>query len=725
MIKIIRTATILIILLIFSNALFAREYYVHNANGIRKAMAIAQPGDTLTMAKSVWVDEDIDFKGNGTENNPILLRAETPGNVILTGKSRMDIDGSYLIVDGLYFLGGYLTKYKVHVIDISNSSHHCRLTNIAIINYNPADWGLFYKWIESGGTHNRIDHCYFSGKTHQDALLKIVIPDDGPSYSRVDHNYFGELPVGKSDNGWETIRIQGPEIAAGRTIVEDNLFYHCDGEGEIISLKAGDNDLRRNTFLECIGSLTCRKNVANRIYNNFFIGNNKYGTGGIRIYSKDHVITNNYFENLNGDSEWRGAISLMTAQVGVPEVENVLAVFNTMVNCKYSIEVGVGRSESSGRIIPPRDLHIANNIVFNPKGELIHYQENVTGMSYEGNIMHGTAIGIPFTAGIDTVDPKLYLASDSLWRISDESPAIDNAVGNFPKVTVDMDDQPRNDGNQDIGADEFSDAPILNHPLTRNEVGPTWIKRTDLPVALIVKQSGGGSGIVTFEPPDGIYEKGTAVTLTATPEPDNQFYGWGGDLSGAENPTTMIVDAHKSITAIFYPPEIYNLSVWNIGSGAVEFDPPGGTYRKGTSINVTALPAAGWDFSYWGGALSGSANPDSITMSANTAIIATFVQATGVESQAHIAKEYRLNQNYPNPFNPTTTISFSLKEPGFTSLNVFDVTGNHVAELVHEHLPRGSHVVEFDASELASGVYFAKIQSGGRFSSMIKMTIMR
>jgi len=159
------------------------------------------------------------------------------------------------------------------------------------------------------------------------------------------------------------------EVAAGETIVEDNFFYHCDGEGEIISLKTGDNDLRRNTFYECMGSLTCRKNVANRIYNNFFIGNGKYGTGGIRMYSKDHVITNNYFENLNGDSEWRGALSYMTAQVGIPEVENILAAFNTIVNCKYTIEVGVGRNASSGRIIPPRDLKFTNNIALNSVGE--------------------------------------------------------------------------------------------------------------------------------------------------------------------------------------------------------------------------------------------------------------------------------------------------------------------------------------------------------------------
>jgi len=94
----------------------ATEYYVTTSREITSAMNRAQPGDTLTMANGIWRNEDIDFYGNGTEDNPIVLRAETPGQVILTGKSRLDVNGSYLVIDGLYFLGGYMVYYKVHII---------------------------------------------------------------------------------------------------------------------------------------------------------------------------------------------------------------------------------------------------------------------------------------------------------------------------------------------------------------------------------------------------------------------------------------------------------------------------------------------------------------------------------------------------------------------------------------------------------------------------------
>ncbi len=714
----------MIVMLVAVAALFASDIRVHNAAEIESAMQTAEPGDTLTMVNGLWMDEDIDFEGNGTQENPILLRAETPGHVVLSGRSRLKIDGSYLVVDGLYFLHAYMVRYKVHLIDFGSQSYRCRLTNTVMIDCNPDDWGLFYKWVRAKGTHHRIDHCYFSGKNHQDALLKIVVPNNGPSYSRIDHCYFADLPPGKTGNGWETIRIQGPEIAAGHTIVEDNLFYRCDGEGEIISLKAGENDLRRNTFLECMGSLTCRKNVGNRIYNNFFIGNHKYGTGGIRMYSKDHVIYNNYFENLNGDNEWRGALSYMTAQVGVPEVENVLAAFNTMVNCKYSIEIGVGRSSGSGRIVPPRNLKFANNIVYNPDGELVHYRETVTGMVYEGNIMYGPPVGIPVPAGIDTVDPVLVEDADGLWRPGAGSPAIDAAVGAYAQVTVDMDEQPREDGSHDVGADEQSNKAITNRPLTADDVGPAWIQRPDLPVALAVTQTGGGSGTITLDPPHGIYTPGTVVTLTAETDTLHQFQGWSGDLSGTENPITIVMDAHKSVQAVFKPPLTFQISLWYVGEGEVELDPAGGTYFPGDVVDVTAVPDEGWQFSHWSGGLGGSENPATLTLGENVMIIANFEQITGIAAANAMPTEYRLWQNYPNPFNPSTTISFDLKQPGLTTLKIFDAKGQQVAVLINEYMPSGHHRVQFNAHHFAAGVYICKIRSGS-FSAMHKMVLVK
>jgi Secretion system C-terminal sorting domain len=76
-----------------------------------------------------------------------------------------------------------------------------------------------------------------------------------------------------------------------------------------------------------------------------------------------------------------------------------------------------------------------------------------------------------------------------------------------------------------------------------------------------------------------------------------------------------------------------------------------------------------------------------------------------------IPKEYSLSQNYPNPFNPSTTIKYSLPKDGFVSLKIYDITGREVKTLASEVKKAGYYSVTFNASNLASGVYFYRIQS--------------
>lgn len=74
--------------------------------------------------------------------------------------------------------------------------------------------------------------------------------------------------------------------------------------------------------------------------------------------------------------------------------------------------------------------------------------------------------------------------------------------------------------------------------------------------------------------------------------------------------------------------------------------------------------------------------------------------------------EYKLSQNYPNPFNPTTNITYSLQNSGYVTIEVFNTLGQIVSVLVNERKNAGWHQVQFDASELSSGVYFYRIEAG-------------
>ena len=81
-------------------------------------------------------------------------------------------------------------------------------------------------------------------------------------------------------------------------------------------------------------------------------------------------------------------------------------------------------------------------------------------------------------------------------------------------------------------------------------------------------------------------------------------------------------------------------------------------------------------------------------------------------------------QNYPNPFNPSTLISFTLPEQGDVELKIFDVLGNEVATLVNESKPAGSYEVEWNASNLPSGVYIYQLVAGTNIQ-MKKMLLLK
>jgi hypothetical protein len=93
-------------------------------------------------------------------------------------------------------------------------------------------------------------------------------------------------------------------------------------------------------------------------------------------------------------------------------------------------------------------------------------------------------------------------------------------------------------------------------------------------------------------------------------------------------------------------------------------------------------------------------------------------------SGSFVPNEYALYQNYPNPFNPSTTIRYDLKEAGFVTIAIFNVLGQQVANLVNMEMPAGRHVVNFDATNLTSGLYIYTIQTNG-FSDRKKMMLMR
>jgi poly(beta-D-mannuronate) lyase len=471
----ISLSTLLMILVL---QLYGNEYRVSTATQVSTIMTTAVPGDTLTMVQGTWTNANILFVGFGRADAPILLRAESLGGVTLTGTSNLRISGRHLIVDGLVFSNGNSPSGAVVEFRGSNGeSDSCRLTNCSITDFNPTDSMKDYKWVSLYGTHNRVDHCYFKGKKHIGTTLVVWVDSTKANYHLIDRNYFAYRPVFPV-NGAETIRVGTSDVSLhdSYTTVENNYFEECNGEIEIISSKSCGNIYRYNTFVSCQGTLTLRHGNRCEVYGNWFFCNDALNSGGIRIIGEDHKVYNNYIEKTAGSSMKSGIIMMN----GVPnsplnryfQVKRALVVFNTLVDNKYSFYIGAGKDTEL--TLPPIDCVIANNLVWSNHSPLITYYDTPTNMKYEGNIFYGATLGItPQPSGIKIANPALVYGTgtDSLWRITGTSIAIDSAIGSYPFVTEDMDGQPRTIP-YDVGADEYSTISITRRPLKRVDVGP-------------------------------------------------------------------------------------------------------------------------------------------------------------------------------------------------------------------------------------------------------------
>jgi len=150
-----------------------------------------------------------------------------------------------------------------------------------------------------------------------------------------------------------------------------------------------------------------------------------------------------------------------------------------------------------------------------------------------------------------------------------------------------------------------------------------------------------GHGTVTQTPSQTTYLYGDAVTLTATPDAGWRFDGWSGDLESAANPTTLMMDDSKAVTATFTlqpaGPVSYTLTIAVAGDGQGTVTPGVGVheYLSGTTALVTATAQADSDFAGWNGVCSGASPTCAVTLNADKQLTATFTLKT--ENAAPIA----------------------------------------------------------------------------------------
>ncbi|QQS38332.1 MAG: T9SS type A sorting domain-containing protein [Ignavibacteriales bacterium] len=132
--------------------------------------------------------------------------------------------------------------------------------------------------------------------------------------------------------------------------------------------------------------------------------------------------------------------------------------------------------------------------------------------------------------------------------------------------------------------------------------------------------------------------------------------------------------------------------------------------RKNNDNSYTAFVGYFYELGYFG------PDPDRFNPAGFWVTPFTFTP-TNISVPISVVSDYLLNQNYPNPFNPSTTIKYEVSSRQFVLLKVYDLLGREVVTLINEEKPAGSYEIEFDAGDLASGIYYYQLKAGDPSSS--------
>lgn len=457
----------------------AEEYRVTPKTDLDRLCKKVVAGDSIVLEDGTWNDPELEFSSlAGTAEKPISIVAETAGGVVLAGKTEVRVSGDHVIVSGLTFrdcLGvDNVLELRTEVGEVAN---HCRVTECVFEQIADVESSKETTWLAVYGSNNRIDHCYLGGKRSRGATIVIWVNEE-PEKHQIDHNHFGPRPE-LGQNGGETIRIgssQDSEFVC-QTVVEDNYFNQCNGEAELISNKSCENVYRRNVFDQCAGTLTLRHGHRCLVDSNVFLGNEQGKTGGVRVIGQGHRVINNYFEGLRGDAE-RAAISLMN---GIPNgplngfapVKNAIVAHNTLIDCKVTVEIGVGAG-SRNRTVAPADCLFANNIFSSGKWEPFRVHASPVGFVWKGNKQQ---VGRQYEnqpVEFDRVPLPLRRSDDALMRPAD-SAALQTEVIADMEIKTDIDGQPR--GETAIAGCDEPDTPFRDLASPEN-AGPEWRRAT-------------------------------------------------------------------------------------------------------------------------------------------------------------------------------------------------------------------------------------------------------
>jgi hypothetical protein len=437
-----------------------RTFRVSSLSALQSRINSAIPGDLIILTNGIYTSTaTINIDRQGTAQNPIIISADTTGGAEIRGSASFSVNSPAAWI----VIRGFRLTHSIGTVQVRSGTRNIRITR------NVFQLTGTGRYLLVSGDDCEVDHNTLQNKSTAGQMFSIHGPGSSGMAQRtwVHHNLFQNF-TSIGGNGGETLQIglSGRSLTDAHTMVENNLFVNCNGENELISNKSSANTYRYNTILNSTsGELTLRHGNDCVVHSNFFLN-----TAGLRFFGDDHQIYSNYFEDCdpgiqigNGDGEVADGAPLTSHD----RPDRVRVSFNTLVNNNRSV-IMPGRTNGLGATA----LVFSNNIIQTNTGVILDLGGPTPNARFEGNIVFGSATnGDMPTSGARRVNPLLSQDSFSIFRLQSTSPAINTGVGSFPEVTIDLDGHTRS-GTKDVGADEFSTAPITRRPLTTANVGP-------------------------------------------------------------------------------------------------------------------------------------------------------------------------------------------------------------------------------------------------------------
>lgn len=337
---------------------------------------------------------------NGTEDAPIRIRAESPGGVHLKGDVGIKLENcQYVEFSGFFFDGLLYDKtdtsitWNVSSAFILAGCNNCRVTQNYFLSCGRINGPYDHIFnIRGASQRNRVDHNTFDDPySMQLGITGATSGKDARNkYNILDHNYFVNVEKVTTRhnttvcNGMESIQIgQGGYLTSFNTLAEWNRFENVIGDGaEIISSKISQNWFRNNSFVANNSGPTFRSAHGCIFENNYF----KNNSSGLRLYGQNHLVRNNYYEDVTGS-----VVNVLRGDTGggvYREPYNIIIEGNVIIN---GGPLRLDASDNApiheeGRIeYPSHDMTVKDNILASSRGVMFFQSKYNYNITYSGN----------------------------------------------------------------------------------------------------------------------------------------------------------------------------------------------------------------------------------------------------------------------------------------------------------------------------------------------------